>query len=732
VPALATATIGRQREIDEVWALLERPDVRLVTLTGPGGVGKTRLALELAHALRPSYPDGVCWVELAAVARSEDVGSTIARAVALTPLPGETVDAALGRHLAGRRVLLIMDNFEHLLDAAGWLARLLEESDRLTALVTSREGLSLAAEHQIVVRPLMVPARPDATTVEELEATAATALFLAAARRHDSRFTVSAADAPVIAGICSDLDGLPLALELVAGATQMLTVDQLASRLDEALTELIRGPRDAPARQQTLSAAIQWSYDLLDAPQREAFTRFAVFAGGATLPAAQAITGATLATLQSLLAKSLLDRQQPASGSPRLVMLDMIRHYAGARLIADPEHEAVRRRHCAYYLDLVEDNVPQLSTHREEQALVAIDAEIHNLRSALRWGLDAAPQTALRLAGQLGRYWQVGSGREGLHWLEAALAAAGDQAPPADRARARLHHAGQLGWREQGPAAIDGLGAALALFTQAGDHAGISETLCSLAVTVGVFDDDLEGERRYAQDACRHARIAGDDALLGLALGRLAAPSSDERDALLEQAARLLAPLGNHRDIASVYSSAAYVAMTEDRIAEATGLLEIGFQAAERSNNPYATLIALGNIGLAHLFSREPEQAQDAFTHQLRLCEQHSFRHEAAEGVVGLAAVAAAHGRDETAAQLSGAAHALGYATARFDKRVDDRLEREYLAAARTRYGDTQWRRAEQAGAALSLKQTIALALEQSNGPPTPPADIPDSPANAG
>ncbi len=179
--------------------------------------------------------------------------------------------------------------------------------------MTSREGLSLAAEHQIVVRPLMVPPRPDATTVDELEATAATALFMAAARRHDSRFTVSSASAPVIAAICSDVDGLPLALELAAGATQMLTVDELAAGLDRALGEVAHGPRDAPARQQTLAAAIQWSYDLLDAPHRAAFTRFAVFAGGATLPAAQAITGTRLPTLQGLPAKSLLDRMHTPS-----------------------------------------------------------------------------------------------------------------------------------------------------------------------------------------------------------------------------------------------------------------------------------------------------------------------------------------------------------------------------------------------------------------------------------
>ncbi len=196
---------------------------------------------------------------------------------------------------------------------------------------------------------------------------------------------------------------------------------------------------------------------------------------------------------------------------------------------------------------------------------------------------------------------------------------------------------------------------------------------------------------------------------------------------LLERAARLLTPLGNHRAVAGVHSGAGYVAMSEDRIAGALTLLETGRQAAERSNDPYATMIARGNIGLAHLFSRDLGRARDAFIHQLRLCGQHRFRHEATEGLAGMAAVAAAQGDDDIAARLRGAARAFGYAVARFDKRIDDRLEREYLATARIRYGDTEWRRAEQAGSALSLEQAIALALEQSREPSTPPVDTSDA-----
>jgi predicted ATPase/DNA-binding SARP family transcriptional activator len=731
LPALATATIGRQREIEEVSALLERPDVRLVTLTGPGGVGKTRLALELAHALGARRRDGGCWVELAGVARPEDVGSAVALALDLTSLPGETVDVALRRYLAGQRQLLIIDNFEHLLEAAGWLGRLLAECEGLTVLVTSREALSLAGEHHVVVRPLEVPALPDQTTVDELETTAATALFLAAARRHDSRFSLATESAPLIARICVGLDGLPLALELAAGATQLLAADELASGLDEALIELGRGPRDAPARQRTLDATIEWSYNMLDESQRAAFGRFAVFAGGATLPAAQAITGATLATLQALVAMSLIDRRRTTDGATRLVMLETIRQYARGRLIADSEQNAVRRRHCEHYLELVEQTVPRLSTHHEDQALALLDAEIDNLRGALQWALQAAPQTSLRLAGLLGNYWRLRYDLDGLQWLDAALQAAGDQAPLADRARARFKRAQQLSLRHQGQATTDGLRAALALYRQADDHAGISETLSSLAVAVGVFADDLAGERRYAEDACRHARIAGDDGLLGVALGRLAAVSGDERPEILEHAARLLTPLGNYREIASAYSTAAYVALSEDRLAEATSLLDTALQTAARTKDEWITMVALGNVGLARLFSGDLDHARDAFGRQLQLCAQHAFRDGAGEGLAGLASLAAAHRRHEVAATLRGAARALGYPPPGFDERIDDRLERESLAAARTRYGDTAWRHAEEAGAALSFQQAIAYALEQATEPTTPPADNQDTVALA-
>ena len=281
-----------------------------------------------------------------------------------------------------------------------------------------------------------------------------------------------------------------------------------------------------------------------------------------------------------------------------------------------------------------------------------------------------------------------------------------------------MYLAVQLDLRYDGEAAISALRQALELYRQADDHAGMSDVLRRLGCAAGVYAGDLAEERRSLREACRHARIAGDDRLQGMALGALAAVSGGERRALLERATELLTASGSFRELAGHYSTAAYLALSEDCLEEATRLLETALEAVAKSNDPWATMIILGNIGLARLFAGEPGAAYEPFERQLRLCVEHGFGKGADEALVGLAAVTAAEGdKAEIAAQLRGAAHALGYPPTTFDRRIDDRLEHAYIAPARNRFGDAAWQAAERVGQALPYAEATAYALRQARRP---------------
>ena len=412
LPAPPNRTIGREQEVARIAERLRTGAVRLLTLTGPGGVGKTRLALEVARSLAPEFADGAGYAPLASLARAEEVPAALARAFDVVVLTAESPAGALARVLAGRHCLLVVDNVEHVLAAAPVLGELLEACPHLAVLATSREPLRLRAEARHPVAPLPLAD--------------ASALFVERARAHDPDIDRAGPDGAAVAEICRRLDGLPLAVELAAGRCGLLSIREIAERLDGALAALPLGARDAPARQRTLRAAIDWSHGLLADDERRCFARFAVFAGATSVDAAQDVTGAELDTLDRLVAKNLLVRGRDGSGAARLSMLKTLRAYAGERLAGLPDEPAVHERHHRLHLELVrrEGTEPALCGAGADGHLRRLDAVIDDVHAALSWAAGRRDTVrTLELVAAIAPYWERRHrAADAVEWIDRALA----------------------------------------------------------------------------------------------------------------------------------------------------------------------------------------------------------------------------------------------------------------------------------------------------------------------
>lgn len=391
IPAQLTPLIGREAEIATVGQLLQRAGVRLLTLTGPGGVGKTSLALELAATLANQFADGVLFVALAPLADPALVIPTIARTLGLAEGGGQAPNDLLRSYLQAKQLLLVLDNFEHLLPAAAEVADLLEWCPQLTLLVTSRAPLHLRREQEYTVGPLAVPALDQVPTVAEVEQAAAVKLFVARAQQALPAFRLTPANATAVAAICRRLDGLPLALELAAARIKLLSPTALLARLDQALPLLTGGARDLPARQQTIRQTIDWSYALLSADEQRLFRTLAVFRGGCALEAAEVVSGdagLVLDVLGRLLDQSLVLAYE-VNGQTRYRLLEPMRQYAAERLASDPsEAAAMHDRHCAYYAHWINSRDPVLKGPQQHLAVAEITVEIDNLRAAWHHAID--------------------------------------------------------------------------------------------------------------------------------------------------------------------------------------------------------------------------------------------------------------------------------------------------------------------------------------------------------
>jgi len=672
LPVPPTPLVGRQRALAEVSALVRQGHTRLVTLTGVGGTGKTRLALQVAAELGGEFSDGAWFVPLAPVADPQLVLATLAQTLGVREAAGQPLDERLREELRERRLLVVLDNFEHLLAAAPAVTGLLAACPNLAVLVTSRAALRVSGEQIYEVPPL---ATPDLATLQDatlpagedgLLANDAVALFVARARAVRPDFALTPANAAAVATVCARLDGLPLALELAAARVRLLSAQDLQARLQRRLELLTGGPRDLPARQQTLRATLDWSHDLLDAAEQRLLARLAVFAGGCTLAAAEAVgdtdgdpDSSVLDALTGLVANSLLYRDdqhqdprgqaegaEPAEGS-RLWLLETVREYAWERLQASGQADATSGRHAAYFLALAEQAWPELWGADQQRWYARLDREHDNLRAALAWAqARPEPELLVRLAGALGPYWEArGQVSEAHRWLDAALAT--EPVSPWARARALNAKSRLLLLLEVDVAlALPFLEEALSLFQGLNDARWTVVSTSHLAIVlrqVGqhdradvLFDESIELGRRH-----------GDAWALSLALNNYGDDLLEQRGdtararPLLEESLVLRRSLGEPRGVVTTLSNLGVIALLDGDLDRAAGVFAEDLALAQQAGLVLHTSWALTGLGLAAAYQDDRGRAAPLLRQGLRLARDLGNRFTAAECLAGLAALTA-------------------------------------------------------------------------------------------
>jgi predicted ATPase/DNA-binding XRE family transcriptional regulator len=681
LPAQLSSFIGREEELATACALLRRAEVRLLTLSGPGGVGKTRLSLEIAATLLTDFEHGIFLVSLAALRDPELVPSTVVQALGLRESGGGSLAETLKEHLRDKHLLLILDNFEQIIAATPFLVELLTTCPQLKMLVTSRETLRVRGEYVFPVPPLPIPARTDLTFIKTAgwERFAALRLFVQRAQEVKPDFIVSDKDAAAIAAISKRLDGLPLAIELAAARISLLPPEAILARLMDRLKLLTSGARDAPARQQTMREAIAWSYDLLDEDKQALFCQLSVFAGGITLEAAAAVCRVETDVLEgiaSLVNKSLL-KQDAQTGEFRFLMLETLREYGFEQLVKRGEEGALRQRHAEYFVALTARAEPELWGPEQDIWTERLEREHDNLRAVLSWALEGGDvELALRLAWNISwRFWGVrGYDSEGRKWLEALLSKEADTATSV-RARGALGAARLAGHQGDDERARLLFEESLALSRKVQNKVDIARALLGMS-WMNSRKGDYTTERRQADEALAIARELDNKPEIAVALNHL---GEHERF------------LGDYERAGAFYREC----------------LTLARELADKA----LTALVLSNLGFVELALNNISESAELFKKGLILAHELRSTSRVALNLQGFARLAATQGEPERAVCLMAAAEVLGRAINSALDPVDQAEVDHTLALTRSQLDETAWNAAWEWGSGMAMDETVSFAL---------------------